>query len=401
MFRPIRVLKFGAVLYLITGCASGGTAHDSNRTDASATNAAVHATATITKTESRFTAPAAIPSIQAGSSTPGMSGFTQDNGQLKPDIQAYANEVARTRNIPQRELEALLRNAQYNTTAVRLMTPSKTRIRRSWVTYRERFVEPVRLKAGVEFWQQHAKQLSQTERQYGVPASVIVAIIGVETIFGRYTGDFRVLDALTTLGFRYPDASRPERSQLFRDQLADLAQLHHEKKLDAYTVTGSFAGAMGLPQFMPGSLLRYAVDGDGDGRIDLLDSPADAITSVASFLRYHGWVPGLPIFAPVQLPAQPQKLVAGGIDPTLNWQTLVENGATIRSDAKTMAWKDHKLGVIDLVDEPRNTVEYRTGTPNFFAITHYNRSYFYATAVTELAEALAKRMTRDQERQTN
>lgn len=392
MFRPIRVLQFGAVLYLVAGCASGGTASNDNRVDASATNAAIQTTATIKKIEPRFTAPATVPSIQAGSSTPGASGFTQANGLLKPDIQAYANEVVRTRNIPQPELEALLQGAQYNATAARLMSPSKTRIRRSWVTYRERFVEPVRLKTGVEFWQQHASQLSQIERQYGVPASVIVAIIGVETIFGRYTGDFRVLDALATLGFRYPDASRPERSQLFRDQLADLAQLHHEKKLDASTVTGSFAGAMGLPQFMPGSLLRYAVDGDGDGRIDLLGSPADAIASVASFLRYHGWVPGLPIFAPVQLPEQPQKLVAGGIDPTLNWQTLVDSGATVRSDATSMTWKDHKLGVIDLVDEPRNTVEYRTGTPNFFAITHYNRSYFYATAVTELAEALAKRM---------
>lgn len=403
MFRPIQVLQFSAVLFLVAGCASGGTARDASRLDTPGMDAAPQAAtpAAIRKPAPRFTPPASAPSIQAGSSTPGASGFIESTGGLKPDIQAYANEVAHTRNIPQTELEALLQHAQYNATAARLMSPSKTRIRRSWVTYRERFVEPVRLKIGVDFWQQHAGQLSQTERHYGVPASVIVAIIGVETIFGRYTGDFRVLDALATLGFRYPDASRPERSQLFRDQLADLAQLHHEKKLNAYTVTGSFAGAMGLPQFMPGSLLRYAVDGDGDGRIDLLNNPADAIASVASFLRYHGWVPGLPIFAPVQLPAQPQKLVVGGIDPTLDWLTLVNSGAAARSDAKTTSWKDHKLGVIDLVDEPRNTVEYRVGTPNFFAITHYNRSYFYATAVTELAEALEERMNRDRNSQAN
>src|SRR5699024_3424978 len=188
---------------------------------------------------------------------------------------------------------------------------------------------PVRIKAGTEFWQQHQDQLEKVERTYGVPASIIVAIIGVETIYGRFTGDFRVLDALATLGFRYPDPSRPERSQLFRDQLADLAQLHHEQKLDAYSVTGSFAGAMGLPQFMPGSLLRYAIDGDGDGKIDLLNNAADAIASVAAFLRYHGWTPGLPIFAPVQLPDHAADLVDGGIDPSLNWQTLVEHGASV------------------------------------------------------------------------
>lgn len=393
MFRTIRVVHLSALLYLVAGCASGGTTPDGDRSDISAPKISA---ATSVKTEEpvpQFTAPAAAPSIEAGFSVPGASGFTQSDGSLKLDIQAYANEVARTRNIPQHLIEALLQDANYDASAARLMAPAKTRIRRSWITYRNRFVEPVRLKTGVEFWQQHEHHLNQTEDRYGVPASVIVAIIGVETIFGRYTGDFRVLDVLTTLGFRYPDASRPERSQLFRDQLADLTQLHHEKKLNAYSVTGSFAGAMGLPQFMPGSLLRYAVDGDGDGRIDLLNNPADAITSVASFLRYHGWVPGLPIFAPVQLPADPQALVTGGIDPTLTWHTLTENGATVRPDAAGGAWKQHKLGVIDLVDEPRNTVEYRTGTPNFFAITHYNRSYFYATAVTELAAALAKRMS--------
>lgn len=337
-------------------------------------------------------APESAPSVQAGSSSAAASGFTQENGDLKPDIQAYASEVAHTRNIPQHTVESLLQSAQYNATAARLMSPSKTRVRRSWVTYRNRFVEPVRIKAGIEFWREHETQLEQVEQDYGVPASVIVAIIGVETIFGRYTGDFRVLDALSTLGFRYPDPSRPERSQLFRDQLADLAQLHYEQKLDAYTVEGSFAGAMGLPQFMPGSLLRYAVDGDNDGRIDLHHNTTDAIASVAAFLRYHGWVPGLPIFAPVQLPARPDTLVDGGIDPGLTWQTLTDHGATIRPGTQDTAWQNHKLGVIDLKDEPRNTVEFRTGTPNFFAITHYNRSYFYATAVTELAATLAKQM---------
>ena len=397
MFRPIRMLQYGTLLCLMAGCANGNTPQNSAtdpgpNAQAQSVEDAIPAAQEPKKFKPLTAAPDPAPSIQAGSSTAGASGFTQANGQLKPDIQAYANEVAHTRNIPQHVLEALLQNAQYNETAARLMSPSKTRVRPSWVTYRNRFVEPVRIKTGGEFWRAHQKQLEQVEQDYGVPASVIVAIIGVETIFGRYTGDFRVLDALATLGFRYPDPSRPERSQLFRDQLADLAQLHHEQKLDAYTVEGSFAGAMGLPQFMPGSLLRYAVDGDGDGRINLHDNPMDAIASVAAFLRYHGWVPGLPIFAPVQLPAQADALVDGGIDPSLTWETLVQHGATVRPDAQSTSWQEHKLGVINLRDQPRNTVEFRTGTPNFFAITHYNRSYFYATAVAELAATLSQQM---------
>jgi membrane-bound lytic murein transglycosylase B len=243
--------------------------------------------------------------------------------------------------------------------------------------------------------------LDRASSEYGVPASVIVSIIGIETLYGRDTGNFRVLDALATLGFRYPDESRPERSQLFRDQLADLIELHHHKILDALSVQGSYAGAMGLPQFMPGSLIRYAADGDKDGRIDLLSNPTDAIASVGRFLNLHGWVPGLPVFAPVILPADAGKLVAGGLSPTLDWAELRAQGASIRvrtlapasgTEAATTKWQRHKVGVVDLLDEPRNLSEYRTATPNFFAITHYNRSYFYAAAVADLAQELADRM---------
>ncbi|HLU14953.1 MAG TPA: lytic murein transglycosylase B [Burkholderiaceae bacterium] len=404
MFRPIRMFQLGTLLCLVAGCATGGTPHNQNGAQPG-TAAAAHAaqpgqvpsatTGTAPDTLPPLPQPPIVPPpISAGESTPGPMGFTQDNGKLNPDIQAYAAEVARTRNIPQQTVEALLREARYDETVARLMSPAKTRVRRSWSTYRSRFVEPVRIKAGLQFWQAHQQQLARTEQAYGVPASIIVAIIGVETIYGRYTGDFRVLDALATLGFRYPDPSRPERSQLFRDQLADLAQLHHEEQLDARTVQGSFAGAMGLPQFMPGSLMRFAVDGDGDGVIDLHDSTADAIASVAAFLRLHGWVPGLPVFAPVQLPPQPDALVKGGIDPTLDWNTLRDHGATLLPGVQDTTWQHHPLGVIDLRDEPRGTVEYRTGTPNFFAITHYNRSYFYATSVFELARELSRQMGR-------
>lgn len=409
MFKPSRILQATSIVLLITGCGTTQTTALTTAQSASPTSA-IPVPVDKVATNPLGADTAASAPIKAGSSIANSSGFLQANGELTPSILAYAQEVSQVRNLPLLYVVDILKDAEYNATASRLMTPGKTRIRRSWVTYRNRFVEPIRINRGVEFWSEHKSILDATAREYGVPPSIIVAIIGVETVYGRNTGNFRVLDALATLGFRYPDSSRPERSQLFRDQLADLIQLDYEKKLDARTVEGSFAGAMGLPQFMPGSLMRYAADGNNDGRIDLLYSVDDAIVSVARFLRLHGWQPGLPVFAPLILPANPQKWVVGGLYPTYDWDTLQNQGAKVRpaagnpikADTRTVSatqnsalaseWKNHKLGVVDLLDEPRNTAEYRTGTPNFFAITHYNRSYFYASSVADLAQALADRM---------
>ncbi len=386
MFKPARVLQAVVVFALLGGCAATQPiAGSSAETPAQASANPIPGATQIKRLAD------AAP-IRAGSSINSAEGFLDADGRLKADIAAYAREVAQTRRIPLAQVEALLKQAQYNATVAKLMAPSKTRIRRSWITYRNRFVEPVRIKAGVQFWQENQAVLDRVAAQYGVPQSIIVAIIGVETIYGRNTGSFSVLDALATLGFRHPDPARPERSQLFRDQLADLIELDHQKELDAQTVTGSFAGAMGLPQFMPGSLLRFAVDGNGDKRIDLSNSPADAIASVANFLRVHGWQPGLPVFAPVNLPPNAKDLVVGGLEPTYAWPALQAKGATLSPGTTQAAWTRHRVGVVDLLDEPRKLEEYRTGTPNFFAITHYNRSYFYAASVADLAQELADRM---------
>lgn len=401
MFKPVRILQVGSIAVFLAGCAANKTAALPQAPQGSSA-AAIHVPAS-----PAAPAPGSTDSIGAGSSVVGRTAYRQADGRLIPSIQAYAQEVARARHIPLAHVEALLQDAQYNATAARLMAPAKTRIRRSWVTYRNRFVEPVRINAGQKFWEQNRSTLDRAAREYGVPPSIIVAIIGVETIYGRHTGNFRVLDALATLGFSYPDDSRPERSQLFRDQLADLIQLDYEKKLNAKEAMGSFAGAMGLPQFMPGSLMRYAADGNRDGRIDLLYSVDDAIVSVARFLRLHGWVPGLPVFAPATLPRNPQAMVVGGLYPTYDWTQLQAQGAAVRplpgtrnpsaqtkdhQGATAADWRGQKLGIVDLLDEPRQLAEYRIGTPNFFAITHYNRSYFYATSVADLAKALSDRM---------
>lgn len=386
MSKPVRVLQAVAAFALLAGCATPqSTALPSASPTPQPSPNVEHATP-----QQPLGAPRAP--IKAPARPSSRNGFVDANGELEPGVKAFALEVAQTKEVPLNYVRDILRLARYNATVARLMTPSKVRIRRSWVTYRDRFVEPIRIKAGVEFWTQYRSTLDQTARTYGVPPSIIVAIIGIETIYGRQTGNFVVLDALATLGFRNPDTARPERSQLFRDQLADLIQLDYQKKLDGRQVKGSFAGAIGLPQFMPGSLMRYATDGDNDGRIDLLNSAPDAVASVARFLKLHGWQPGLPVFAPVVLPSNASSLVDGGLKPSHDWAQLEEKGATLKPGAGIGSWQSSRLGVIDLIDEPRNLNEYRTGTPNFFAITQYNRSYFYAASVADLAQALAQRM---------
>jgi len=316
---------------------------------------------------------------------------------IAPDaLQTYARHIAAERDLPAADVAALLQDARSNPTVARLIaaTGMPRQTPRAWPLYRQRFVEPIRIRAGVAFWRAHQAALAQAQARYGVPAAVIVAIIGVETLYGRQTGDFRVLDTLATLAFHHPEPQRPDRVQLFRDQLADLIELHIAGQLDATTLHGSFAGAIGVPQFMPGSIRRYAVDGDGDGRIDLHGSAADIVMSVANFLREHGWLPGLPVFAPVLLPEQPAALVTGGLTATHDWPQLQAAGARVQDASIEARWQQVPLGVIDLVDARTELVqtEYRVATPNFFALTQYNRSYFYAAAVADLAAALQNRM---------
>nr|WP_257022706.1 lytic murein transglycosylase B [Pigmentiphaga litoralis] len=305
---------------------------------------------------------------------------------------AFAADMAQ-RGLDPADVAAILKQARFSATVAKLVLPAATPSVRSWPRYRTRFVEPRRIKEGVDFWAKHGPMLARTEAKYGVPASIIVSIIGVETFYGRVTGNFRVLDALSTLAFDYPPQAPTDRSPFFREQLAQFLVLCKESGLDPLSLQGSYAGAIGLPQFMPGSQRRFAVDGDGDGKINLLASPDDAIASVANFLIEHGWKPGQPVFLPVRLPADPKPLVDGGLVPTLTWPQLNAAGARIINTDGTWsgAWTDWKMGVIDLYDGPTDTTEYRVAAPNFFAITQYNRSYFYATSVADLAAELEKK----------
>jgi membrane-bound lytic murein transglycosylase B len=308
-------------------------------------------------------------------------------------IQRFGIELAATRKLSEPAVLALLADARYSETVIRIVSPpvaGQPRAPRSWKQYRGRFVEPIRINQGRAFMEQYSTELNRASERYGVPANVIAAIIGVETLYGRSQGNFRALDALTSLAFDYPDPKRPDRAEMFRNQLADLIELDLTGRVDARSVKASYAGAIGIPQFMPGSIKRFAVSASGATQINLSSSVPDAIVSVANFLVEHGWQRGLPIFAPVILPASAGKLVDGGLKPTVDWPQLRAAGAKLAPGAKEGAWTRTALGVIDLPEEAAGTVELRTATQNFFTITQYNRSYFYAASVADLAAELAK-----------
>ena len=250
---------------------------------------------------------------------------------------------------------------------------------RSWQAYRSRYVEAKRISLGLAFWRQHAPELAATSERYGVPEEIIVAIIGVETIFGRNQGHYNSFAALATLAFGYPP-----RAALFRHELEELLLLAREADRNPLSYRGSYAGALGLPQFLPSSVRRYAVDGDGDGKIDLTGSAADAISSVANFLAIHGWQAGEPIT--VAASAEGERVVdllAEGIAPSRSPEQLAQWGV-LSPNAPALP-----AALIDLVT-PNQPTEYRLGYRNFYTITRYNRSSFYAMAVADLAAALSR-----------
>ena len=293
----------------------------------------------------------------------------------RSDVKEFIAEMRQKHEFPEAWLIRQFDEAEFKPSVIKFILPPASPQQRSWKTYRSRFVEPRRIAAGTAFWNQHAATVKRASEQYGVPEEIIVAIIGVETIYGKQLGDFETLSALTTLAFDYPP-----RAALFRTQLEELLLLAREEGRNPRSYTGSFAGALGLPQFLPGSIRRYAVNFDGNDSIDLT-TPADAIGSVANFLAAHGWVKGGPIVAPAQIDdAAAAPLIAQGIKPQLLPTEMV--GLVTRPDAP-----QQPAALIDLVT-PERATEYWLGYQNFYVITRYNRSSFYAMAVHDLAQAL-------------
>jgi membrane-bound lytic murein transglycosylase B len=292
------------------------------------------------------------------------------------EVRTFIAEMADKHGFEPDNLYALFRKTKCDPAVLKAILPPAHPGIRSWQVYRGRFVEPTRINRGLVFWNQHVDALARAEVAYGVPAEIVVAIIGVETIYGRNPGQFHVFNALTTLSFDYPP-----RAELFRRELEALLLLAREENRDPWSYRGSYAGAIGLPQFLPSSMRNYAVDFDASGQIDLTDSAEDAIGSVARFLRAHGWEPGETIAVPVRVAGDPAPLVAEGILP----QRLPADMISFGVEADGTPAKPAAL--IDLVT-PGAPTEYRLGYNNFYVLTRYNRSSFYATAVLDLAAAL-------------
>lgn len=305
---------------------------------------------------------------------------TETDYTTRADVREFVRDMVARHGFNQAELLQWFSQVRYQARVVSLMTPAPPGTKRSWAAYRSRVMDPIRVEAGLNFWRDNLDAIRRANERYGVPPEIIVSIIGIETMYGRYTGNFRVLDTLTTLAFDYP-----RRAEFFRSELEQFLLLVRDQRLDPLGPRGSYAGAIGVPQFMPGSIRRHAVDFDGDGRIDLMRNVGDAIGSVASFLVNHGWKTGEPTHFSARLADESKvaPLIEAGIEPKFTIAQLKAYGVTSPQQVPgTMP-----LALIDLpnADDPTS---YYLGAPNFYVITRYNRSSFYAMAVIDLAAEL-------------
>ena len=313
----------------------------------------------------------------------GLVGQVQAAGEYQgaPRVAEFIGEMTRDYGFAGEQLSALFDQVERKQAILDAISRPAEKVK-PWKDYRPIFITEARISKGVDFWNKHAEALARAEQEYGVPAQVIVAIIGVETFYGGNSGNWRVLDALSTLCFDYPP-----RAEFFCQQLREFLILAREQQIDPLTVKGSYAGAMGLPQFMPGSFRAYAVDFDGDGHIDIWNNPVDAIGSVASYFQRHGWVSGEPVVSRAQVKGeQADSGLTEGLDPVKNVGQLRALGWSsadvLRDDIPVTAFR------FDGAEGP----EYWMGLPNFFVITRYNRSAMYAMAVHQLSgELVAKR----------
>ena len=305
----------------------------------------------------------------------------------REDAMALADLLAERHGLDPAWARAQLAQARFVPAVARLIMPPPAGVAKNWAAYRARFIEPARVAAGAAFWAANDAWLAAAEARYGVPAEVVVGIVGVETFYGRVTGSFRVLDALATLSLDFP-TGRKDRSPFFRDELGQFLRLAATEQLPVAGVQGSFAGAIGLGQFMPGSINRFAVDFDGNGHIDMAASPADVIGSIAHYLAEHGWQRGQPTHFAVKPPvdtADRAALLAPDILPSFSAAQLAERGAVLDEAGRAHA------GPLALVELQNGDAapSYLAGTQNFYAVTRYNWSAYYALAVIELGQAVA------------
>ncbi len=306
----------------------------------------------------------------------------------RDDVMRFADEVAQRRGMDAAWVRAVLSQSRFLPDVVKYIMPPPAGTAKNWMAYRARFVEPRRIRAGAAFWDSNEAWLRLAEERYGVPAEIVVGIVGVETLYGQRMGNFRVIDSLATLSFDFPPGRR-DRSAFFRDELENYLVLCRQQNVDPLEWLGSYAGAIGMPQFMPSSILEHAVDFNEDGRIDLHDTTADVIGSVARFLADAGWQRGMATHFAVAAPVDTTEratLLAPDILPSFTPEQFKEHGAALGPQAMSF---DGPLALVELQNGDA-APSYVAGTSNFYAITRYNWSSYYAMAVIELGAAVAR-----------
>jgi len=301
---------------------------------------------------------------------------TSDYEQLDKIFSEVASKTAYSVT----DLEALFQKVEILPRIIEIMDrPAESM---PWHQYRKIFLTEKNISKGAEYWIKYADTLARAEKKFGVPPEIIVATLGVETRYGTNTGGYRVIDALSTLGLEYP-----RRSNYFTKELKNFLLLSDENKLDPITVTGSYAGAIGLPQFMPSSYRDYAVDFNGDGYSDLVNSVEDAIGSIASYYSKHGWKPGQPVsWSTKGVSSKARKMVVKKRKTDLVLNDLLQEGFTLQEQLDPQT----RVALIKL--EGEKGPEYRVAFDNFFVITRYNTSRLYATAVQLLGEEIKSRV---------
>ena len=295
----------------------------------------------------------------------------------RKEVKAFITKMVKQHHFDRRQLVAILSAAKYQPQIIESM--EKPYEKKTWDVYKDLFLTPQRVQAGVDFWQANQKALAKAEREYGVPANIIVAIIGVETLYGKHQGNYRVLDALTTLAFHYP-----KRSPFFTKELGEYLLLCREQGVPADKYMGSYAGAMGKPQFMPSSYRFYAVDFTGNGKRDLMNDDRDAIGSVANYFHKHGWKMDKGVAQPVTVSGSHyKKLATNSRTPDYALKHILAAGVKPNS-----AVMDHpqKAGLIELTTQ--KGPEYWLAYPNFYVITRYNTSPQYALVVYLFSQQL-------------
>ncbi|MCS5707872.1 lytic murein transglycosylase B [Candidatus Berkiella cookevillensis] len=301
----------------------------------------------------------------------------------RKDVQQFIQQMVDKHQFDRKQLTQWLNQASINQKIIDSI--SKPAEGLPWFKYKKIFITPSRIESGVAFWKEHQDTLKKASAEYGVPEEVIVAILGVETFYGKHAGGHRVIDALVTLGFDYPP-----RSKFFLSELEEFLLLTREEKWDPMTIKGSYAGAMGKPQFISSSYRRYAVDFNKTGRRDLLNSSEDSIGSVANYFKVHGWKKNQPIIFPAAVKGEQFKSLITNLrapKPTYSYNEIAGAGVGLGLGAGmnvNTSLKGEKFALVSM--EGENGLEHWLGLENFYVITRYNHSSLYAMAVYELSQ---------------